>query len=88
MDSAGKRQEFPSLFAWHGSPLGNWHSIIRTGLDFQTLLHRRVFGHGVYMNRNLAVSEGYSLRASSRHRDSIGNVMVGRSPGGVLLFRC
>ena len=26
---------FPTLFAWHGSGLRNWHSILRVGLHFQ-----------------------------------------------------
>ncbi|KAK2070698.1 hypothetical protein P8C59_005173 [Phyllachora maydis] len=27
----------PTIFAWHGSRLGNWHSIVRTGLDFSDI---------------------------------------------------
>lgn len=36
----------PSLFAFHGSPLMNWHSIIREGLHFKTTANGRAFGHG------------------------------------------
>ena len=27
--------KFPTLFAWHGSPLHNWHGIVREGLHFE-----------------------------------------------------
>lgn len=32
--------------AFHGSPLRNWHSIIREGLLLKTPLHGRAYGHG------------------------------------------
>ncbi|KND94363.1 Poly [ADP-ribose] polymerase 8 [Tolypocladium ophioglossoides CBS 100239] len=60
VDSDGVRQVFPTLFAWHGSPLGNWHSIIRTGLDFANRLHGRTFGNGVYLSPDMGVSSAYS----------------------------
>ncbi|KAJ9667600.1 hypothetical protein H2201_002135 [Coniosporium apollinis] len=50
----------PTLFAWHGSPLGNWHSIIREGLHFNRTVNGRVFGHGVYMSLHHATSLGYA----------------------------
>lgn len=56
----GRKKRFPSLFAWHGSPLGNWHSIIRSGLDFSTSLHGRAYGNGVYFSDDFGVSSGYS----------------------------
>jgi ubiquitin-conjugating enzyme E2 Q len=52
--------EFSSLFAWHGSPLHNWHSIIRTGLDFAEIAHGRAFGHGVYHSQSLETSLAYA----------------------------
>ncbi|KAL7918659.1 hypothetical protein ACQKWADRAFT_235544 [Trichoderma austrokoningii] len=51
---------YPSIFAWHGSPLRNWHSIIRTGLDFQTVASGRSYGDGVYMSKKFSVSIAYS----------------------------
>ncbi len=51
---------YPTLFAWHGSPLPNWHSIVREGLHFNYTLHGRAFGHGVYMSPHAATSIGYS----------------------------
>ncbi|POR33901.1 Poly [ADP-ribose] polymerase 8 [Tolypocladium paradoxum] len=61
VNSDGVRQMFPTLFAWHGSPLGNWHSIIRTGLDFADRLHGRAFGNGVYLSPEMGVSNAYSV---------------------------
>lgn len=49
----------PTIFAWHGSPLKNWHSIIRVGLDFVTTQHGRSYGNGVYFSSSLAVSQHY-----------------------------
>ncbi|KAH7040159.1 uncharacterized protein B0I36DRAFT_310070 [Microdochium trichocladiopsis] len=54
-----------SLVAWHGSPLKNWHSIIREGLDFQEVAHGRAYGNGVYFARDLQTSLGYSSMRSS-----------------------
>jgi ubiquitin-conjugating enzyme E2 Q len=50
----------PTLFAWHGSPLQNWHSIIRSGLDFKETAHGRAYGHGVYHAMDQATSQGYA----------------------------
>lgn len=52
--------KYPTLFAFHGSPLQNWHSIIRHGLDFKETLHGRAHGHGVYHAMDQATSAGYS----------------------------
>lgn len=58
-----------SLFAWHGSPIHNWHSIIRTGLDFQSIRHGRSHGNGVYLSSSMSVSTGYSGRVAQNHGD-------------------
>jgi ubiquitin-conjugating enzyme E2 Q len=52
--------KYPTLFAWHGSPLHNWHSIIREGLHFNETLHGRAFGNGVYHALDVNTSLGYS----------------------------
>ncbi len=56
-------EKYPTLFAWHGSPLSNWHSIVREGLHFKETLHGRAYGHGVYMSPHASTSTGYSGRA-------------------------
>jgi len=45
-----------TLFAWHGSPLSNWHSIIREGLHFNHTAHGRAYGHGVYHSLDINTS--------------------------------
>jgi ubiquitin-conjugating enzyme E2 Q len=52
--------QFPTLFAWHGSPLNNWHSIIREGLHFNKVSHGRAYGNGVYHSLHCQTSIGYS----------------------------
>ncbi|QDS68106.1 hypothetical protein FKW77_010146 [Venturia effusa] len=51
---------YPTLFAWHGSPLANWHGIIREGLHFNTISHGRAFGNGCYHSMDFTTSYGYS----------------------------
>lgn len=55
---------YPTIFAWHGSPLANWHSIIRTGLDFKETLHGRAFGNGVYHSQDQGTSIAYAQMGS------------------------
>ncbi|KAF3942249.1 hypothetical protein ABW19_dt0202397 [Dactylella cylindrospora] len=56
----GSGLEYPTLFAFHGSPLQNWHSIIREGLHFRDTAHGRAYGHGVYHSLDASVSLGYT----------------------------
>ncbi|TID16936.1 hypothetical protein E6O75_ATG09702 [Venturia nashicola] len=51
---------YPTLFAWHGSPLANWHSIIREGLHFEVVSHGRAYGNGCYHSMDFNTSYGYS----------------------------
>ncbi|OAA32645.1 Ubiquitin-conjugating enzyme/RWD-like protein [Moelleriella libera RCEF 2490] len=76
-------QECPSLFAWHGSSLGNWHGIVREGLDFQKIINGRAFGDGVYFSQDMSVSRTYLRRwqipvqgVSAVWRNSVLNVNV------------
>ncbi|KAK5175425.1 uncharacterized protein LTR77_000564 [Saxophila tyrrhenica] len=50
----------PTIFAWHGSPLHNWHMIIREGLHFKNTDHGRAYGHGVYHALDATTSSGYA----------------------------
>ncbi|KAL7944645.1 hypothetical protein V8C42DRAFT_325442 [Trichoderma barbatum] len=58
--SKSEQSRFPTIFAWHGSSLKNWHSIIRTGLDFNIVQNGRAFGNGVYMSNEFSVSLAFS----------------------------
>ncbi|APA09798.1 hypothetical protein sscle_05g045680 [Sclerotinia sclerotiorum 1980 UF-70] len=57
--------KYPTMFAFHGSALQNWHSIIRHGLDFKETLNGRAFGHGVYHAQDQTTSCTYTGRNNS-----------------------
>ncbi|EIN06501.1 hypothetical protein PUNSTDRAFT_115057 [Punctularia strigosozonata HHB-11173 SS5] len=62
---------YPSIYAFHGSPLRNWHSIIRHGLWFKDVANGRAYGHGVYFAKDGRVSMNtYSVNASYTWRNS------------------
>lgn len=52
--------KYPTIFAWHGSFLKNWHGIIREGLHFNEVTHGRAYGDGVYFSPQFQTSCGYS----------------------------
>ncbi|KAF3938407.1 hypothetical protein ABW19_dt0200675 [Dactylella cylindrospora] len=58
--SSRLRLRYPTLFAWHGSPLVNWHSIIREGLNFNQTLNGRAYGNGCYHSMDFRTSQGYT----------------------------
>ncbi|CRG92525.1 ubiquitin-conjugating enzyme E2 Q [Talaromyces islandicus] len=57
------KSPYPTLYAWHGSPLCNWHGIIREGLMYKKVTHGRAFGDGVYMAQHFSTSLGYTARS-------------------------
>jgi hypothetical protein len=64
--SSGKA---PSVFAFHGSPIGNWHSILRMGLKNMShtpeMMHGAAFGKGIYLALDSGTSVLYSARSGS-----------------------
>ncbi|KAH0275205.1 hypothetical protein KCU91_g4732, partial [Aureobasidium melanogenum] len=54
------KSRYPTFYAWHGSMLQNWHSIIREGLHFNETLNGRAYGNGVYHSPHYNTSLGYS----------------------------
>ncbi|KAF3159087.1 hypothetical protein TWF225_007690 [Orbilia oligospora] len=64
---------FPTIFAFHGSPLPNWHSIIREGLHFRETAHGRAYGHGVYHSLDASVSLGYTNSYRNYNANGIGS---------------
>ncbi|KAJ5971050.1 Ubiquitin-conjugating enzyme E2 [Penicillium vulpinum] len=59
-NSLAENPNHPTIFAWHGSPVNNWHSILREGFHFKQIIHGRACGHGVYMSNNFHTSLGYT----------------------------
>lgn len=62
-DANAKR--YPILYAFHGSPAKNWHSIIRHGLWYKSIAHGRAYGDGVYFAKDGGVSIGSYARGTS-----------------------
>jgi ubiquitin-conjugating enzyme E2 Q len=58
-DPASPSTAIPTLFAFHGSPLGNWHSIIRSSLDHTRSENGRSYGRGVYLSNKFDTSIHY-----------------------------
>ncbi|KAL3470561.1 hypothetical protein BJX99DRAFT_45041 [Aspergillus californicus] len=52
--------KYPTLFAWHGSPLCNWHSIVRESLHYKETAHGRSYGDGIYMAMDFHTSHSFS----------------------------
>ncbi|GAA5904071.1 hypothetical protein JCM6882_003817 [Rhodosporidiobolus microsporus] len=51
--------KYPTLYAWHGSSVKNWHSILRQGLHFKDTANGRAYGHGVYFAKQGETSLGH-----------------------------
>ncbi len=56
---------YPSIFAWHGSALPNWHSIVRSGLDYDDIRCGRAYGNGVYFSPYQSTSLSYAGSSSA-----------------------
>ncbi len=58
------KQTYGSVFAFHGSHIENWHSILRHGLinasGTKHQMHGAVYGKGIYLSPHSSVSFGYS----------------------------
>ncbi|XP_033107348.1 protein mono-ADP-ribosyltransferase PARP6-like [Anneissia japonica] len=67
------KQESGSVFAFHGSHIENWHSILRKGLinasGTKYQLHGAAYGQGIYLSPHSSVSFGYSGMGHGFHRD-------------------
>jgi len=84
---ARKRTNFPTsqnrtrklFFAWHGSPLGNWHSILRVGLkNYSDTVHQRngrAYGPGIYMAVDAGTSLGYAAGYTTWKNSQFGNML-------------
>ncbi|KGO71272.1 Ubiquitin-conjugating enzyme, E2 [Penicillium italicum] len=59
-NSLAQNPDHPTIFAWHGSSVNNWHSILREGFHFKQIAHGRACGHGVYMSNDFHTSLTYT----------------------------
>ncbi|OQE78477.1 hypothetical protein PENNAL_c0056G00818 [Penicillium nalgiovense] len=59
-NSLAQNPNHPTIFAWHGSSVNNWHSILREGFHFKQVIHGRACGDGVYMSNQFYTSLAYT----------------------------
>ncbi|TRM66799.1 hypothetical protein BD626DRAFT_483861 [Schizophyllum amplum] len=76
MTDATKRNEnakqYPSIFAFHGSGLRNWHSILRHGLWFKEVVNGRAYGHGVYFAKDGSISmNSYAVQGKTWRKSEV-----------------
>ncbi|MED6261288.1 Poly [ADP-ribose] polymerase 6 [Ataeniobius toweri] len=66
------RKLYGSTFAFHGSHIENWHSILRKGLvsaSYTKLqLHGAAYGKGIYLSPISSISFGYSDMGKGQHQ--------------------
>ncbi|XP_069672200.1 protein mono-ADP-ribosyltransferase PARP16-like [Periplaneta americana] len=65
---------YKTLYAFHGSRLDNFHSILHYGLQ-KHLNKNSLFGHGIYLSSELSVSLPYSPMGYSWGRSIVGSEM-------------
>lgn len=58
--------QYKACFAFHGSPLFNWHSILRNGYNFDKVANGRVHGDGVYNSDSMDVSVSFAKSVESK----------------------
>jgi len=77
LEREGKFQELKkqhgSCFAFHGSPIENWHAILRNGLHnasgTKLQMHGAAYGKGIYASPSAMMSAGYSyMGQGARYR--------------------
>ncbi|ESO90051.1 hypothetical protein LOTGIDRAFT_123828, partial [Lottia gigantea] len=73
------RKQYGSTFAFHGSGLENWHSIIREGLVVASGTSKQVngsaYGKGIYLSPSSSISFGYSRMGYGVHRTQKGKTV-------------
>ncbi|XP_019722253.1 poly [ADP-ribose] polymerase 6 isoform X3 [Hippocampus comes] len=73
---------YGSTFAFHGSHIENWHSVLRNGLvnaSYTKLqLHGAAYGKGIYLSPISSISFGYSGMGKGQHRMPTKNELVQR----------
>lgn len=71
------RRSHGSFFAFHGSALGNWHVILRTGLknmsNTKYMSTGAVHGSGIYLAKNLSLALGYARSGQLHGSTPLGN---------------
>ncbi|GAA5893568.1 uncharacterized protein JCM6883_003563 [Sporobolomyces salmoneus] len=62
---------YPTLFAWHGSSVKNFHTILREGLHFKETINGRAYGNGCYFALQGEISMGtYAQNAATTWKNA------------------
>jgi len=61
-ETAKKRTGKGSIYMFHGSPIGNWHSILRTGLQIKGGGGLGASGPAIWMANDFSTSHGYCTK--------------------------
>ncbi|XP_045063623.1 protein mono-ADP-ribosyltransferase PARP6-like isoform X2 [Coregonus clupeaformis] len=76
------RKLYGSTFAFHGSHIENWHSILRNGLVNASCtklqLHGAVYGKGIYLSPVSSIAYGYSGIGKGQHHITTKQELVKR----------
>ncbi|XP_029378339.1 protein mono-ADP-ribosyltransferase PARP6-like [Echeneis naucrates] len=76
------RRLYGSTFAFHGSHIENWHSILRRGLvnasNTKLQLHGALYGKGIYLSPVSSISFGYSEMGRGRHQIPTKEVLLNK----------
>ncbi|KAL6060336.1 Protein mono-ADP-ribosyltransferase parp16 [Balamuthia mandrillaris] len=71
------KKQHGSFFAFHGSPMENWHPIMRTGLknmsNTSNMLHGAAHGAGIYLAPNASTSGGYMRSGTGWSKSQFGS---------------
>jgi hypothetical protein len=61
-----QKERYGSFYMFHGSPLSNWHSILRSGLQIKGK-GLGVSGAAIWMANDFSTSWGYSQKGGAQH---------------------
>ncbi|KAJ6646989.1 Protein mono-ADP-ribosyltransferase PARP16 [Pseudolycoriella hygida] len=64
------KSQFGSFFAYHGSKLENFHSIIHRGL-ISDLNERRLYGFGTYLTLKYSTAMGFAAKSARWHHSRL-----------------
>lgn len=65
---------FPTLYAFHGSALENWYTILRDGFNIDRVVNQRFYGDGIYSTVDGEIALGTYAKAPAKtmHFSSLG----------------
>jgi hypothetical protein len=67
-------------YLFHGSPLGNWHSILRSGIKNMSgtrfMTTGQAYGPGVYATNDIRIASGYGISTSGSYYVAVIELLV------------